>query len=512
MPTAVIFRGTLYLSINVGFALLAGIACATSGYPDPRLFYLIALFALCSTSVIDLDGLNGRYALLALFMMVYFVSFGVGDLGNLVTGGDFPDASSFRLSSGLLSRAEIAILVGGIMLLVGYRTAVFVFDSRRSIRPPRDWPKSTLLAIGLLFWVLGTIATYRWYVYVIPDTTGEAARRGLSSISPAVVTAYLLGGVCQPVGMLLLVYTWTVFRNSYLLVLVIAIVTVQVFVAFVSDTKGLAMIGIVMVVVTGTLVGGRVPKAWLAVGAMFVTLVYPYFTAYRTAIHGAGIARTTVVQNFGEILQKTMAAKDRVNTGRNRAQTFLERANVKGSVQAVLAKAGNGVAFQQGYTLSPILTTFVPKVFWSEKQVIPTGQFFNKQFHIVEGDDVYISPSHLGELYWNFGWPGVVLGMGLIGALCGWVGAGFNLAEFRTVTRVLVTVITVKQLIVAFESTIADSYVVWLRSIAGVGLLHWAFARVPVISRFARPSNSDAMNFPADIRCETERLYPNLLT
>jgi hypothetical protein len=510
MPTAAIRRIRLYFFANVGFGLFAGIACGVGGYPDPRLLYLILLFALCSTPVIDLDGLNGRYALLALFMLVYFVSFGMGDLGNLLAGGDFPGSSSFP--SDLLDRAEVAILVGGIMFVGGYRIAVFMMDFRRAVRSPRDWPKHTLLTVGLIFWVLGTIATYRWYVYIIPDTTNEAARRGLASISPAIVTAYLLGGVCQPVGMLLLVYTWTVFRNSYLLVLVITIIAVQIFVAFVSDNKGLAMIGIVMVIMTGTLVGGRLPKAWLAAGAIFVTLVYPYFTAYRTAIHGAGIARTTVVQNFGEILEKTIAAKDRVNTGRHRAQTFLERSNVKGSVEAIVAKAGKGVPYQQGYTLSPILQAFIPKIIWSEKQVIPTGQFFNKQFQLVEGDEVYISPSHLGELYWNFGWSGVVLGMGLIGSICGWVGAGFNLAEFRTVTRILVTVITIKQLIVAFESTIADSYVVWLRSLAGIGMLHLAFARVPAISRLFRPASLAPERLPAADRPAPERLFPNLLT
>src|SRR5208283_3720850 len=187
-------------------------------------------------------------------------------------------------------------------------------------------------------------------------------------------------------------------------------------------------------------VNGRLPKAWIAAGLMFVVFIYPYFTAYRTAIHGAGIARTAVVENFGEVLQKTIAAKDKVNTGKDRAQTFLERSNVKGSVEVIVDKAGNGVDFQRGYTLSPILTTFIPKIIWSDKLWIPTGQLFNRQFHITDSDDVYISPSHLGELYWNFGWLGVVLGMGLIGSICGWVGVRCNLAEFRTLTRVLVTV------------------------------------------------------------------------
>ncbi len=249
------------------------------------------------------------------------------------------------------------------MLLIGYRVAEFMVGARRPSRTsgPKDWSKQAILIVGVIFWVIGTIATYRWYVYVVPDTTDEAYRRGLNSIGTVMASAYILGQMCQPLGMLLLVYAWTRFRNPYLMVIVVAVVAVQIFIGFVSDVKGVAMIGIILVIVTGTLVGGRLPKVWLAAGVIFVVLIYPYFTAYRTAIHGAGISRTAVVGNFGEILQKTMAAKDRVNTGRNRAQTFLERSNVKGSVEIIVEKAGNEVAFQRGYTLSPILQTFVPK-------------------------------------------------------------------------------------------------------------------------------------------------------
>src|ERR1700687_1308713 len=115
MPrVAVNHRFSLYVLLNAAFALLVGVACAAGGFPNPRLLHLILLFALCSTVVIDLDGLNGRYALLALFMLVYFVSFGVGDLTNLWEGADLADSNSLQPNSDLLSKAEVVILVGGI--------------------------------------------------------------------------------------------------------------------------------------------------------------------------------------------------------------------------------------------------------------------------------------------------------------------------------------------------------------------------------------------------------------
>ena len=157
-----------------------------------------------------------------------------------------------------------------------------------------------------------------------------------------------------------------------------------------------------------------------------------------------------------------------------------------------------------------ILAAFIPKIIWSDKQEVQTGQLVNKLFHVTDSDDIFISPSNLGELYWNFGWFGVVIGMGLIGGICGWVGARFNLAEYGTVTRILVTVVTIKQLIVGFEGAVAPGYVVWLRSLAAIAILHLMFARVPAASRLVGPIADEPHAAPADR--SSRRLFPNLLT
>jgi hypothetical protein len=505
-------RFSLYILLNFAFALLVGVLTAVGGSANPRLLYVLSLFALCSASVIDLDGLNGRYALLAMFMFVYFVSCALGDVSNLLPVEDVLESIPYQPEAALLSKTEAVILVGCSMWILGYRMAVFVMNRRRSDSIPLDWSMHSTLVVGVLFWVIGTIATYNWNVYIVPDITNVAFKKGIASIGPLVTSAYVLAQMLQPLGILLLAYALTVSRNPYLRIFFVGVIAIQVFIGFVVDIKGVAMFGIILALMTSLLVHGKIPKAWMVVGLMFVTLIYPYFTAYRAAIHGAGIARTTVVENFGEILRKTSAAKDKVNTGRVRAQTFLERANVKGSVELIVDRTGNGVEFQRGHTLFPILEAFVPRLFWSDKKSVPTGQLFNKQFQIApDNDDVSMSPSNLGELYWNFGWPGVVLGMIFLGLLCGWVGTSFNLGEFQTVTRVLVMVITIKQLLMGFEGGIADNFVVWLRSIVGVGLLHLAIARVPAVSRLSRSTNAGLATPLADPSVG-ERHFPNLLT
>ena len=151
--------------------------------------------------------------------------------------------------------------------------------------------------------------------------------------------------------------------------------------------------------------------------------------------------------------------------------------SLKGSVELIVTRTGHDIAFQNGYTLTPILTAFVPRLIWPDKPDVQTGQIMNRVFQISEVEDTHISPSHLGELYWNFGWPGVVIGMTLVGLLLGLVGTRFDLAAASTLTRLMVIVITIRMLILGSEGAIAVQYVVWLRSMLGIAVLHLLLAR-----------------------------------
>jgi hypothetical protein len=59
----------------------------------------------------------------------------------------------------------------------------------------------------------------------------------------------------------------------------------------------------------------------------------------------------------------------------------------------------------------------------------------------------------------------------------GFVGAKFSLEQGVTLTRVLVLLATVQPLCLGFGGTMPISYIVWLRSIAAIGLIHLVFAR-----------------------------------
>ncbi len=487
--------------VNAAFVLLLIALVGIDGAPNPRLLYLVLIFGICSHPIVHLDGLNGRLSLLGIFSAAYFVSYGFMDVMNLTRG------VSAETTHSPLSESEAVMIMGIVMATLGYRGALAIATRTSRNAVDRDWSPWTALTVGLVIWGIGTVTSYVWGVYIISDTTLEATKKGLASLSPVAVAAFLLAGMVQPLGILLVAYVWRTTQAKLLTPLVIAIVCVQVVLGFILNIKGTAMIGGILVIVTIVMLESRIPRLWVAAAAVFVLVAFPIFLASREEVHGnRHIARSTILENFGKILGIALAAEDRTLKS-NEQPGFLERASVRGSVQMIVEKTNEGVPFQHGYTLIPLLSSFVPKIVWPEKPDVPTGRLVNRTFHVSEYEDTYISPSILGELYWNFAWPGVLLGMTIIGGLLGFLTGRFNLAEHRTVTGLLVLVVTIKQLIVAMEGTFAPEYVVWLRSLGAIGILHLAFARKKAGANASIPRSKAGR-----LDVSSTRPFPNLLT
>ncbi len=492
----------LYVLLNVAFFLVLACGCGVGEPQNPRLLYLIILFALCSSCVVDNDGLNGRYALLAIFLGTYFLYFGVQDVTNLFTGLSDGAAGS------QLSVSEQIILAGLICMIVAYRIAVSVANPAGRIRRSNDWSLRSTLSVGAALWALGIASTYYWYFFVVTDKTLEGTR-GIAQLSGWTTSGLILGQMLEPIGLLLIVYAWRSTRSKPLLALLLAILVVQSLCGFVIDIKGMALIGGTLVIVTVTQMDGRIPKAWVFGVAIFIYTAFPVFQAYRAVVTGNGVARTEVLANLGKTIDKVLEAKERVNSGHDRAQTIFERLSLKASVEMIVNGTEKGVPFQDGYTLTPILAAFIPRLIWPDKPDVPTGRLVNKAFTFAEQEETYISPSHIGEMYWNFGWAGVLVGMTVVGALCGIV-ARFNLGECRTVTRLLIFIVTVNQIIHGFESSIAACYVIWMRSLAVIGILHLVFARAPVNGRLPASSRTREES-AADTPPRRAPLFANLL-
>jgi hypothetical protein len=498
-------RAVLYLFANVLFTGLVATAFAMHPASGVHPVYLILLFALCSTPLIDLTVLNGPYALLGIFSLNYFLFYGALDLSHLISAQAFAyGADSF------MSASEGVILLGCGLVQIAYR---FACRTMRKFNPavPKDWSELTLVVGGVTLWAVCTVLNWRFSVYLIAAPTIEATNRGLASISGLSTTVFMLARMSQPLGILMIAYAQCRYRRAYMTPLLIGVVLFQLLFGFVIDFKGEAFLGGVLAILTKLLVDGRLPKMWLVAMLVFIAVGFPVLQANRVIVRGQyGADNTRVGENIGKSLKQAIEGRNKVTVGRDRSQTFVERLSLKTSVETIVTKTGDITSFQHGYTLTPLITTFVPRLIWPDKPSVEVGRMMNKEFRISDVADTYISPSHLGELYWNFGWAGVVVGMTLIGLLLGYLGARFDLAQAATITRIMVVVVTIRLMILGSEGEVATQYVLWIRSMAAIGVLHLCFARLPmaVRSSLQRVTSGKSIQIASP---EVPVSFPNLL-
>jgi hypothetical protein len=472
-------RVALYIGIMFTLLVTLSIATAVNAPANPRFLYIVILAATCFSPILSLDRINGKYFLLMVYMVIDFQYFGFGDLMGILVG------RTPELDEGILSAAEVVILVSALGVLMAYHAAVRWIPPREAAAPATDWPFGTVIAIGLIFWLAGTSSLAYWQTYVITDRSNVSLVKNINALGQGLTTVFMTGQLIQPLSVMILAYAYAAYRKAFLLPLILAVVITQVVLGFVADYKSEAMLAGILVVVAKIYVEGKLPKGWLMGGALFVIFVFPVFQAYRLEVRGEhGVTSADTVQNLIGTVQKAIDATAKVQSGfggaEYRVNSFWERASLKSSVELLVGHVGKTVPYQMGATLAEIPTAFIPRILWPSKESMAVGQVFNKTFHLSSVEDTFISPSHVGEVYWNFGWAGTLLMMPALGLLLGFIGPRCIAYPRLSLTRLMIMLITIFAFVVRAEGSIATEVVVWMRSMAAIGLLHLMCARPTV--------------------------------
>lgn len=457
-------RKILFVVMNFLF-IIAVTTAALSGVDAPAT-YLILLFLLCTSPLIFGDAPHGRFVILLILTSVLFLHFGLADLMALFSTSDIRGLP--RPNDLALSNAEIAILVGVLMLVLGY-LAISTALRRRPVRfLTDDWRMSSIMIIGLIGWVLGLIGTW-----IFQLTVADLHVSGQYSWGTHTGLVFL--NMLQQLGTVFLVYAAVIQRHLFPTTLMIAVIAANFFVGFVGDSKEIAIQALVMLMAGQFLLRGRVSKVWLIAGCVIVVATYSVFAGYRDVLHAGGLSRQKALDNISQNLDKALRHST-TGTGRidNSIRELTARLNLKPMVEIIVDRTGHTVPYQGGKTLAIVLYTFIPRII-IDKPDTSIGRVFNKEFRISESPETYISSSQLGELYWNFGWPGLIIGMFVIGGILGTVGTLFSLAEKPTVSRLLIVLITIYVLCFRFEGGIGLQYTLWLRYVAIILLLHLLF-------------------------------------
>jgi hypothetical protein len=494
-------RSLLYVGSVAGFIALAGIGAAAGGSADPRFAYVCALFLVCASPILFVDKLNGRYMLLCIFLPIYFMTFGASDLLDLFLG-PAPVAPS-----GSTGKAEIAIVLGAALIILGYRAIAELAGRVDRGTSAKDWPAITVAIVGFIVWVVGVAATWVWQVQVL-----KRAWDPLRDLSAVTGMALTVGRMLHPLGIALLAYGFVTTKSRLFGLLILGVVVGEFVLGFVEDSKEIAIEPAVIVLVAKFLVDGRIPKSWLIAVFAVVILTFPIFQAYRAEVLAdRGISRADAATNLVKNIEIALTAerqhqKEVVYSSRS----FLARASYKPTVEMIIERVGVTAPFQNGHTLLLIFEGFVPRVIWPTKPDTSIGQLFNRELHITETRDNYVSTTVLGELYWNFSWLGIIVGCPLLGLFLGTVNRRCDLSQSRSVTRFLIFCITAYGFCFRFEDGLAMTSTIWIRTLFAIGVLHMLFART---SRAVAVPAHRANLFGTESRKDAENAlpYPNLL-
>jgi hypothetical protein len=285
-----------------------------------------------------------------------------------------------------------------------------------------------------------------------------------------------------PVGGAMIIYAWITSGRRSLLMLVLAIIAAEFVLGFVSDSKELSIRAMVLLILAKFLIEGRVPKQWIALAAVAIALTFSVFQAYRLEIfqvreQSRQEALQNLSANLGKALNSKMLREGQAVSG---TEKFIERISFKSTIEVIVERTGRSAEFQDGYTLSLLLYAFIPRLILPNKPDSSVGQMFNREFHFSEDRDTYISVTHLGELFWNYGWPGLLIGMTVIGAVLGVASSSWSLRERANLTRFLLLMSTIYLVCFRFESGVALQYTLWLRTVFLILLLHLMFRGRPV--------------------------------
>ena len=328
---------------------------------------------------------------------LYFVYFGLGAIWLVQSPRDIalkPYLEHFSL------QASFICLLALLALQVGWRGIL-----RNRVRSG----PTELIPRNLLFVLLPGIAGLAGHFAQFAFSRGIMVFGGLTTSVVQLQQFFMLAwGLTW-----LLVLTGRVPRHQRYGLLLTMVPAAGIVAIFEFNNKSLLLVLLGVPLVAWWYARRRVP--WVQIVAILLLLVFvifPFNNLYRTYDPNMGVSERMNL-TYGEIANWSFK-----EYWRRSATTFQARVALINPVAAVVRETGRTVPFAHGDTLfTPMLVMLVPRPLWPDKPLSTFGRDFGRLFRLVHlvDDETTIASTTPGELYWNFGPPGVVLGMVVLG-------------------------------------------------------------------------------------------------
>ena len=236
-------------------------------------------------------------------------------------------------------------------------------------------------------------------------------------------------GICADIA---LVFTWAkALRSRSLRWFALgAMGTSALYVfAFFAKSKGALIFPLLHFATAHLVVRGSLSRSTLTVAAVVFSLfAYPFVTKWRERGTTEYSNRWEQVQEGVDVLTSGdwMKSEDNLSS----SSSSLSRGLLP-AFSTIVSLTGSATPFENGSTYVHAAGVFVPRMFWPDKPPMKVGNIVGRKYDFISNLDekTNISPSIMGEMYMNFGAPGVLLGMFVWGLVAAFVD-GFAARHF----------------------------------------------------------------------------------
>lgn len=458
------FAGTIFIADMV--------QGGDSGSAD---LYCAMLFAICAGPVLFGRHNPGR-RLISMFMGCYFVIFGIHPTVQILTGQHAPlpwaiDETTTATAADSALTSDAVVILGALAVLVGYFLTSALSSRRASTFLNHEWRYSSILKIGVILYAIGFAEMIAYQL----------------NVSPLHIPTHVMGlplGIASnirlfaPIGCMMLIYLVARgYRPHVLWPVLLTVMAAQFVLGFIGNSKEVSFQIPLLLLVGLYYLDGKIRKKILITMLIVGVPYLLFFNAYRTLTSERDYKTPAeALQAFGKNID-TVKRQTEGQAGVVSAslEGFAQRVDGKIYIDIIVAGTDSGrVSRLGGESLMWIFESFVPSFLWPEKPDITIGQRFNHEFHLSESQYTFVPTTQLGELYWNFGMAGVVVGMLFIGGIFGMLSNALLDRSGMTIPRFMTLLMSTYYIVVRFEDTIASQYTIFVRLL----ILIWLGDRV----------------------------------
>ena len=297
-------------------------------------------------------------------------------------------------------------LVALTCVYAGYIYPIGRFAGGLLPRPTLDWPHPTALFIAVVMIFLGWVVFMGSTVGIIPRSFG-------SGLLGTIASSMYFG-----IGLLMIIYLR--YRSQPARTLMILLVPFTMAIAFLTGSKRFALSPLIVIVIAYIVVERRIRARWIVGGALALIALYPIAQFWREVSWTGTLSLFQWMLDPGRVIRllgSYLAATSFAEYFEGGLIATGSRLDLLGITAVIVRDTPSVVPYQGGWTMAFIPISFIPRILWPGKPEFSIGQWVTDNYGA--GPFVVSSTGSgwVGELYFNFGFIGVIAGMFFIGSL-----------------------------------------------------------------------------------------------